>query len=103
MAFIVSPVPLSGTIFGENTSFEDISRDAVFLPADEGENTTSNVQVSSVVNVWPEQVSFCMVNSEVSVPVIVKVPISRFSPPFEIIVKVWLTDEPIVTPCLTHL
>ena len=82
MAFLFSPVPLSGTIFFENTSFEDISRDAVFLPADKGKNITSNVQVSIGVNVWPKQVSFSMVNSEASAPVIVKVPTARFSSPF---------------------
>ena len=54
------PVPLKGTF--TVGAFDGIDRLALRLPTDVGEKTDWTVQVPDGAMVWPEQLSFCLLN-----------------------------------------
>jgi hypothetical protein len=85
------PVPLNGTF--TVGAFDGIERFAFFPPVDVGEKTAWTVQVPSGATVWPEQLSFCLLNSPGFVPVRVIVPITRFAVPVFVTVNVCAPDE----------
>jgi hypothetical protein len=85
------PVPLNGTF--TVGAFDGIERFAFIPPADVGEKTACTVQVPDGVTVWPEQLSFCLLNCVGSVPVRVIVLITRFAVPVFVTVNVCAPDE----------
>jgi len=94
----VMPVPVSGTFsVGMSGSLDGIERFALFKPADVGEKAASTVHVPDGAIVCPEQLSFWIINSETSVPVIERFPITRFASPVLVTVKVCIDVLPIST------
>lgn len=91
---IPTPIPPKGTLsVGVSGSLDGMDKEALFEPVDVGEKTTLIVQLDDGANVLPEQVSFCLLNLEASVPVIEIVPITRFALPVLETVKVTDDDE----------
>jgi len=85
------PVPLNGTF--TVGALDGIDRFAPLLPVEVGENTACTVHVPDGPIVCPVQLSFCLLNWVVSVPVREIVPIIRLPPPVLVTVNVWADDE----------